>query len=126
VRLWDLAARPARAVAVLRGHRDTVFDLAVSPDGAQVASVDRDGMLRVWNVATGTSRVLAGHEGPAKRVAFSPDGAAIATGGDDGTLRLWPARVPELPADARGLADWLAAATSVEIVAGDRARTPQK
>ena len=124
VRLWDLGSRPAKATAVLRGHRGTIFDVAVAPDGSQVASVDRDGMVRVWSTATGTSRLLAGHEGPAKRVAFSPDGALLATAGDDGTLRLWPAHVDQLPADARALADWLAAATSAAVVDGDHVRTP--
>ena len=75
----------------LEGHRGTVFGVAFSPDGKTLASGSRDGMVIVWDVATGRKRAtLDGH--PSKwvwSVAFSPDGTCLASaGGDDGTC-LW-------------------------------------
>ena len=34
----------------LHGHRSTVWDLAISPDGATLASASRDGTVKLWNV----------------------------------------------------------------------------
>lgn len=66
--------------------------LAFSPDGRQLLSAHSDGMLWLWDVATGKAVGSAWNGGPAPilGLAFSPDGRQIAnTSG--GVVRLWDA-----------------------------------
>jgi hypothetical protein len=63
-------------VGRLKGHAGFVNWLSVSADGKQVYSAGQDGTLRVWNIATGKSRVLLGPPlvtGPIVGVALPPD-----------------------------------------------------
>jgi WD40 repeat protein/serine/threonine protein kinase len=60
------------------GHAGPVRRVAVSSDGAHAASASDDGTVRVWDVATGTSRTYA-H--PSEALAFSPDGTTVVTTG---------------------------------------------
>jgi len=91
---------PDTASAVLVGHRHTVTALAVTPDGALLASGSRDGTVRLWALPTGTPRaVLEGHS-PRWSIwaaAISPDGKTLASASDDLTVRLW-----ELPSGRPG------------------------
>ena len=51
VRTWDLAGTPERLA--LGGHRGGVSGVDFSPDGAMLASTGKDGVLRIWDPATG-------------------------------------------------------------------------
>lgn len=90
----------ADVVAVLKGHTDTVDAVALSPDGAVVATGSFDKTVKLWNPATGsllrTYGGQQGHQGQVLAVAFSPRGDQLASGGTDNTARLWdvPVSVP--------------------------------
>jgi WD40 repeat protein/class 3 adenylate cyclase len=61
-----------------------------SPDGVHMATVGADGMINIWDVATGANlRQFAGHTERGTSIVYSPDGERIATTGDDGTSRVW-------------------------------------
>ena len=53
-----------------------------------VASASTDGTVRLWDAASGTSRVLTGHTSDVLAVAFAPSGQLLASTGKDGTLWL--------------------------------------
>lgn len=60
---------------MLRGHTDSVNDVAFSSDGTLIATGSSDGTARLWDSATGKEvRQLLGHTGAVYAVAFSPDG----------------------------------------------------
>ena len=46
VALWDLATR--QPVLQVRGHRDSVVSLALTPDGRRALSGSSDGAVGVW------------------------------------------------------------------------------
>jgi WD40 repeat protein len=86
--VWLFAPRPV----TFRGHTDTVFDVAATPDGRTLASCGRDGTIKLWDVAARKERAtLHGHTGKGYwTIVLSPDGKLLASAGDDGgTIQLW-------------------------------------
>jgi WD40 repeat protein len=71
-----------------------VTAIALDPTGTVAATGDRDGEVRVGQVARGEPHLFLGHESGVERVAIDPLGRWIASGGYDGTVRLWP--MPDL------------------------------
>jgi WD40 repeat protein len=78
-----------------RGHMSMVVEMVFSPDGSQLASIDSDGTLAVWDMATGTRRFdCNGHRGARnhRSLAFSPDGQRLVAAGADHTVKVWEVR----------------------------------
>jgi WD40 repeat protein len=97
---WQLPSVPAdfpdHVVRVLGSNRlrhgDSVEDLSYNGDGSRLATVSRDGIVKIWDVATGRElrsiRELAGRAvavlqareqaAHSVAVAFQPDGKAVA------------------------------------------------
>lgn len=74
----------------LAGHENAVCDVAFAPDGALLASVDVDGLVRLWRTADGAllrtlgsdDRAIAhatldGHQDAEPRVCFTLDGRSL-------------------------------------------------
>jgi WD40 repeat protein len=94
--LWDVSA--GRRVATLPGGAGNI---AFGPDGTIAVTGADDGIVRVWDVETGTERVaLRGHTGAISDVSVSPDGAHAMSVGADGTVRVWALRLDDLVAIA--------------------------
>jgi WD40 repeat protein len=99
--IWNLARE--QELATLKVHQAfssglrfsadgtvEVMALAFSPDGKLLATSGREGIGRLWDVATWQERAsLKGHEGEILAVAFAPDGKTLATGSSDKTVKLW-------------------------------------
>jgi hypothetical protein len=71
-----------------------VEGVAYHPGGAALATAGVDGVVRLWDAATGQPRqTLAGHAAALRSgsVAFSPDGALLASGGMDRAVKVWDA-----------------------------------
>jgi WD40 repeat protein len=61
-------------------------DVAFSRDGRELATVQRDGTVRLWNVATGREvGVLRGNQASVGCVRYSPDGKLIDKDGKKGS-----------------------------------------
>jgi cytochrome c len=75
---------------VLEGHEAPVVTLAISPDGATLASASWDHTARLWPLGGGAPRVIEGHAQNVNGVAFTPNGDALVTVGYDATLRISP------------------------------------
>ena len=102
----DLASGERRAWPVSR----PVQDLAISPDDRLVAAGERDGVVEIFDLATGDRvAILRGHSEVVASVAFSPDGRSLVTGSWDGNLQLWNLSDLRTPADTlveRAEATW--------------------
>ncbi len=81
---------------VFKGHEGTVWTVAVSLDGATIASGSDDGTVRLWDVRSGKELAKMGggvHEpNGVAAVAFSPDGKLLAVGTADQVVRLYDVR----------------------------------
>jgi WD40 repeat protein len=73
----------------LEGHRDEIWNLAVSPDGKTIASTSQDNTVKLWNLEGQLLATLEKHTLPVSGVSFSPNGKMIATTGEDKTINLW-------------------------------------
>jgi cytochrome c len=88
IAIWT--AGNAQPDAVLEGHSAPIVALAVSPDGATLASASWDQTVRLWPLAGGSARVLEGHTQNVNGVAFEPDGRALVSVSYDQSVRIWP------------------------------------
>jgi RNA polymerase sigma factor (sigma-70 family) len=101
VYLWDLAGGKRigqiEVVPVSGAQRSDVPSdssrvraFRFSPDAKTLATASGDGMLRVWEIATG-KELRRWHAGWVHSLAFSPDGKRLASAGGDYTVHLWDA-----------------------------------
>ncbi|CAL9080514.1 unnamed protein product [Musa textilis] len=74
----------------LTGHSHFVEDVGLNSDGQLAFSASWDGVVRLWDVATGsiTSRFV-GHTKDVLSVTISPDNRQIVSGGRDRTIKVW-------------------------------------
>lgn len=75
---------------LLRGHRDSIYALALSADGKLLASGSYDQTILLWDVASGKQlRPLTGHNGAIFSLAFARGDKILASASADRTIKLW-------------------------------------
>ncbi|MGI9455354.1 MAG: hypothetical protein ACR2NU_02265 [Aeoliella sp.] len=101
VRLYE--ARTGKLIDSFTGHDDEIRDVAFHPNGTMMASCDKAGVIRTWQLGelteTSESSELenwpASFHGHAKGIwslDFSPDGKRLVSVGKDGNVRSWGGR----------------------------------
>ena len=97
IQLWKMPTNNSNTLSLnnffLNGHNDSVWILAFSKDGQNLASGSLDGTVRLWDLDLRRERIkIAGHTGGIKALAYTEDNRLLACGtGLDGILRLWDA-----------------------------------
>jgi len=93
-----------------RLHRGMLGVAAMSPDSTRVATGNIDGVLRIWDVASGRlEHAVMAHRWSIGRLAWSPDGQMVATqSGADNTVRIFNANTWQATADLPGVFDTIA------------------
>ena len=85
----SLRVSPVTADLAFVADEKRVNGLAVSSNGAVVATAGQDGSVKTWNSNGGPTRSFTGFEGPALSVALSANNTQVAAAGKDGTVRTW-------------------------------------
>jgi predicted NACHT family NTPase len=85
-----------------------VLSLAFSPDGKLLATGDVDGLVRLWDAATGRELLICkGHTNRINSIAFSPNGEILASGSGDQTAKLWNIKSGECLNTLQGHTNWV-------------------
>lgn len=85
LKLWDVGAK--RTHKSFKGHQKAINSLCFSLDGRLIISGSKDGSIRIWEVADGTSRILNYDHGIS--VSISPNGRLVAASSSRGIIRIW-------------------------------------
>jgi WD40 repeat protein len=72
----------------MTGHTNTVWSVAVLPDG-RVVSGSMDNSIKLWDLLLGSCVLtLTGHTNSVLSVAVLPDGRVV-SGSDDKSIKVW-------------------------------------
>jgi len=92
VKLWSFldGALLETLVAYVASYTG-LYEVAITPDGGTVLSIDTNQRLAAWRVADGTLLHLidTGHTGYGGTIALTPDGNTAVSGGGDKKIRIW-------------------------------------
>lgn len=81
----------------LSGHSDSVFSVAISPDGQILVSGSADKTIKIWTLKTGDLKTtLTGHSSGVNSITISPDGETVVSGSSDNTVKIWNLKTGDL------------------------------
>jgi len=88
VKLWDVTNQ--QEIATLEGHTSYVNALALSHDGAFLASASSDNTVKVWNMLTlQEDRTIEGYTLAVNSIDFSPGDSLLASADMGKKVRIW-------------------------------------
>ena len=88
--IWD--AQTGVLLATMKGHKDQITTIKISPDGKKIATTSWDNTAKIWDSQSGVLLAdLRGHQDKVTDAEFSPDDKTIMTISDDNTAKVWDA-----------------------------------
>jgi WD40 repeat protein/serine/threonine protein kinase len=88
---WHYLKRLRVASLSVLLHPSAVLSVAFSPNGRWIAAGGQDGVVKVWDAATGREvHSFRAHQHNVWGLAFSPDGRRVGTA-SDGSVKVWDA-----------------------------------
>jgi WD40 repeat protein/serine/threonine protein kinase len=102
---WYYLMRLCKVEPLVLRDSTEVYGVTFSLDGERIASVGKDGKVKIWNSRTGRLiQEIPAHDNAACSVAFHPDGRHLASAGADRLVKVWDLatreKVFEGPCDA--------------------------
>ena len=86
--IWN--ATDGRLLRTIEAHNDSLYAIAISPDGLRLATGSYDQKIKLWNPADGELvHTLSAHNAAIYSLAFRPDGKILASASGDRTIKLW-------------------------------------
>jgi WD40 repeat protein len=117
IRLWDVASRkkqrdivaqPPPAPNTPAEPPATVYSLAFTPDGKQLAAGNAESQIHLFTVADGKFvRTMPGHTSSVTGLVFHPAGAVLVSSSKDRTVRLWSPANGQLLKTLEGHESWV-------------------
>lgn len=99
LRIWKLHEQ---AHSVVKGHRDKIHSVVLSPKGDVVASCAADSTIKLWSTEAGTETVEFIHD-RVVHVVFSPDSCWLVSFGEYGSdVKIWSLDTFELNKTLQG------------------------
>ncbi len=117
VRIANLETGSVYTAIPRDGHHGAVADIAVSPDGALLASAGEDRTVGLWRTEDGQYvGLLEGYQAPLRSLRFLPDGRLL-TRDAQGALALWKIHlaVQDQRLTVKAEAQWQAESTGVGL-----------
>ena len=82
------------AVKEYSGHRDGIWDIAVTPSHPLIGTASADKTARIWGIDSAKCLLTyAGHGGSVNAISFHPSQDLALTASGDGTAHVWSAAV---------------------------------
>jgi WD40 repeat protein len=88
VSVWEVSS--GSLLTTLRGHKDSLYALALSADGKLLATGGYDQQIILWDAPAGQPlATLSGHSGAVFDLQLRGDGKLLASASADRTVKLW-------------------------------------